>query len=381
MSVLDLRARGVRWLVCGVALLAVVVLIVFYWLPRQTGDKPQASRLDCPQDVVEFVACVRRHMPMRDSPESVRLPDELARRYLSLAAAALAEDSGGGCQVELPPALKGHYLSSELISGKRRYCALWEAYSPQSRTSPFGWGTVIINRTASRRLLFGVPHPHFDLATADQALALFIELDAFAFVMAGSHRYAAPMADCQATAPTDASHNHSGYFALASGLTEVERGRSPDWWFLEWHGMGVPNSDDACYDVRRDRPLDVYLTEGSRQRIIRQGFAEQLVDSLRRRHPDWHIATSGAGIHCDLNGSSNILGRFLNGGAVAADNLTQCASQPTNAVVPTGRFVHIEQLLCPRGLDCQYSNRVRSGRAWQQALVDAYEGTIDDDHR
>lgn len=373
MSVLAPRAGGFRWLLWGMALLA-VLLIIFYWLPRQTGDKPQALRLDCPQDVVGFVACVRRHMPIRDSPDSVRLPDELARRYLSLAAAALAENPGDGCQVELPTALSGHYLSTELSSGNRRYCALWEAYRPQSRTSPLGWGTVIINRTASRRLLFGVPHPLFDLATADQALALFIELDAFAFVMAGSHRYAAPVADGEATAPTDASHNPTGYFALARALAEIEHRRSPHWWFLEWHGMSVPDSGDACYDARRDRPLDVYLTEGFRQPIIRQGFAEQLVDALGRGHPDWHIATPEAGIHCDLNGSSNILGRFLNGPSVAADNLTPTDSQPADAGAPTGRFVHIEQLRCPRGLDCQSSNQIRSGPAWQQALIDAYQG-------
>jgi hypothetical protein len=137
--------------------------------------------------------------------------------------------------------------------------------------------------------------------------------------------------------------------------------------------MADPAAGAACFDPARQRPLDVYITEGASAPLSQGGFAAALLDALRAQRPDWHVAEPGSGVPCDKGGTTNLLGRLLNRPEANLDAATLCAATQMPATEVTGRFVHIEQLRCAGGGRCGSDGQpIRLGQSWHAALAQAY---------
>ncbi|MCZ6887099.1 MAG: hypothetical protein O7H39_01295, partial [Gammaproteobacteria bacterium] len=169
-----------KWLAAALAALFAALFAAFYWLfvfePASDPPGPSLSDLDCPDELHAFLDCVRKHMPTRSQPGVYVSPDQYERDALSKAASALfarSASSTSGCSIKLPDVLQKRYATTVLEHGTMGFCALWEAAVTKGR-KPLGWGTLIVNRTPSRHLVLGAPHPLSDIGTATQAAELLV---------------------------------------------------------------------------------------------------------------------------------------------------------------------------------------------------------------
>ncbi len=210
-----------------------------------------------------------------------------------------------------------------------------------------GWGLYASDPDYQRDVLIGVPHPVYDSFTPQQGVNMFQYLGGRLLAMAGTHRCSndeASFSDgttkvCSDTDTSekfkvsDMAHYDSTAFQIAhESLKEI----SSDVYVLNLHG----HASSICEDV--------FLSNG-REDDPQPGL-QAVRDSLIADHVD--AAMTGDGSSCNLIGSTNVQGRFING------STTPATESPASN---TGFFFHLEQ-----------SKSIRQSLAGHIPVIDAF---------
>ncbi len=194
------------------------------------------------------------------------------------------------------------------------------------------WGTVIIDPSPIRsRLFIQAPHPLHDANTGNQAVVVFKNTGARAFILAGTHRCnSTSLSSCDGTTTvcggsdqfrkSDQAHTDDGPFQIA---TERFKHGVPNLIVLQLHGFvkdpGYP--DLILGNGTQSIPATDWLSTFKNQLSL-------LDNSLQYKIA--HIDTAWT----TLTGTTNTQGRLINNSpdpcGIAAEN-------------PNGRFLHIEQ--------------------------------------
>ncbi len=316
--------------------LAALSLFVALALPGATATSRSvpADALTCPGALTleELVTCIIQQMPLEGS-EGFRVPDAGVQADWRGVVREMLEGRCDG--IQLPASLQIAYVVRTFTDADdaRGYCVLMEVFDETgSGYVSRGWGTFIINATATRELNLQISHPIADAATEDEGIGVFKGTQARSFLMAGTHRRANRAASlCQGSAgylEADVAHNLANLFQPAvQEVAAYYAARGTDFTGIQFHGHVVT----TCPGI------DVYLTYGMN---VKPALGDSLVTlqrNLQAQHPTWEIAVPDPdNPPCSLHGSLNVQGRLLNG--VPPD---LCCTQAASAY--SGRFIHIEQ--------------------------------------
>lgn len=309
-------------------------------LPASPGDDAQAARpellrfaLGGLEPVEPLPACgggvlasfgVDAIQPPGPGSGAYQPPD---RETLAGIAASL------GVMLEGRASLAAEYASVagyELCAGESHEAGLvlWRASLPGSGHALIAW-----RPGAARPLIVEAPHPFYDEGTLEQAVKIFVALDARALLVAGTHRCAslAPSgcdgftAACEGT-PTryresDMAHNNHSVFQLAH---EILAANFADDIVLSLHGMvgtGGIISDGTLIPTSSTALVARFTRE------LAALVADQPIISCN--------AWPGVDSAENLCGTTNTQGRYLNG--IIEDHCLQAA------IYSSGRFLHLEQ--------------------------------------
>jgi hypothetical protein len=212
-----------------------------------------------------------------------------------------------------------------------------KAYFLLRETLPLsvGWGTYLINSNPRRDVVFEIPHPGCELGTEEEGIQLFRQVDARAFVMAGTHRCAnTSYSDCTGTTTfcgqpephrtSDVAHATQTMFHAAHQALVVP---GNDTVGVQLHGCSDDNCPDVFISNTTCQPGELGQQFYHYARIACQEFSVDLADCTP---PE-----------CPLVGTTNVQGRFSNGSVWDADFDACTESAPTPA--QPQQFLHLEQ--------------------------------------
>ena len=201
--------------------------------------------------------------------------------------------------------------------------------------SPTGenyWGIYVFNLKACRpQLVIQSPHPVFDSNTGYQGMYSFLELDAGAFFLSGTHRCnnvvesecSGSTSVCGASGPykiSDPAHNADGVFQRLTGMMLA---RIPLSVFIQFHGFGKQDGDP-----------NAILSNGSRS-TPETDYITDLIAEMNVENPNYTFRVAHKDLSWDrLVAFTNTQGRLINRSANA------CSS---GVSVSNGQFIHIEQ--------------------------------------
>lgn len=213
----------------------------------------------------------------------------------------------------------------------QRFCILIEIAQQQQRK---GWGTVIVkmDRAMSNRdVMIQAPHPLTDGGTVEQSMTLFENVKSVrAVLFAGATRYAMDqMSTCQSSNfAYDVAHNLDNLFHEATiQYFNTYKNAGKDVVVIQMHGM----AETTCGTVSAYMSNGILNTETETLARLRANW--------QRQAPTWELYTpKQSGTVCNLNGETNVQGRFLNGNGNATINW--CTTKASGA---SDRFIHIEQ--------------------------------------
>ncbi len=253
----------------------------------------------------------------------------------------------------------------------KTYCVLRETANSDGDANNFdnGWGTFIVDPMAERELFIQVPHPLADANTPELGINVFRETNSRAFVMAGAHRYAnetcssvqhdgvanCSNCECNGTATdgseeqrryreSDVAHDiHNPFQWATEEVVDYYDAHNMSYRVLQFHG------NTSCAD-----DTDGYLTYGVDDTPGVMDEINELRDHLcannggclatggkTEANPGaWDIIlANGSNVPCNLHGSRNVQGRYING-----YNINDLSSTPVNNNAPdySGNFYHIE---------------------------------------
>ena len=233
----------------------------------------------------------------------------------------------GSCDFALPASLAPvmTIMTFADSSNTRNYCVLYETADANINGKvDKGWGTFITYNASTKALVIQSPHPGFDETTENEAITVFKETSARAFLLMGAHRNASSVSACQSGYYiSDPAHDVRNVFNPTVVELKSYFGSNP-YWVLQFHGMAV----DSCSD-------NVYMSNGFTTVPPTSTKIWQLYDMMHSNHPTWSIDLTGQDA-CSLNGTTSTTGRIINGIAITS----ACS---TAATTNTGYFIHIEQ--------------------------------------
>lgn len=233
----------------------------------------------------------------------------------------------GDCERNLPGSLAPVMTIKTFTDGDngRSYCVLYEtADADNNGRVDNGWGTFITYNASPKALIIQAPHPVYDRTTEDEAIAVFKETGARAFLLMGAFRNASEVPACQSGYYiSDPAHDVRDVFNPTVVEIKSYYGSTP-YWTIQFHGMGA----DSCSS-------HVHMSNGFTDLPPLGTVIWQLRDAMAAVHPDWSIDLAGEG-SCTLNGANSPTGRIINGVSIRE----ACS---TNATTNTGTFIHIEQ--------------------------------------
>ncbi|MDI1477672.1 fibronectin type III domain-containing protein [Polyangium sp. y55x31] len=272
----------------------------------------------------ELAACIRDTMPKSGS-EGYVAPSATALTELR---AAVSRMLNGHCDFALganiAPVMDLRTFRD--VENGKAYCVLMEVRDANGDgVVDRGWGTFIVDPTASRELSHQAPHPLADVDTELQAIDIFKRTDSRSFLLCGAHRNANAAQACDADyRKADCAHDAGGMFYAASREISAFYG-SRRHHQVQWHGMGT----DTCPDVT------VYISPGLASAPAADALVRTLDAEAEATNPTWSVKMPGSGT-CGLNATDNVEGRFLNG--VTTDMVCNTA-----ATTASGAFIHVEQ--------------------------------------
>lgn len=223
----------------------------------------------------------------------------------------------------------GYELFAYTDTGNMQLYYLLEEQQPQSRY----WGTFIIHSNPCRTgLVLQAPHARYDFNTAKEAMYVFYQLDALAFMMNGTHRCnVSAYSTCTGTTKvcsssseayrkSDMAHNESSMFHATTDalLNQVNNSM-----FVQLHGFAKKPSDPyVIMSNGTDMTPAVDPIPTFRDELI----AVDNVLTFKIPHIDigW----------TRLAGFQNTQGRMING------QVSPCSN---GATAVSGRFIHMEQ--------------------------------------
>jgi hypothetical protein len=194
------------------------------------------------------------------------------------------------------------------------------------------WGTYVWNPNPERDdVVLMAPHPKFDFNTGKQAIYCFQNIDAFFFMMAGTHRCnnstssscSGTTTACGGSAPYRISDMAHVVNAIWQRTTEYLFDNFGGTNFIQLHGFSMEVGDPYVImsNGTRDEP-NPDLVVAIRDEL--DAIDPVLTFEIAHLNHNWNR----------LIGFSNTNGRYIN----SSNNI--CNS---NATVPSGRFIHIEQ--------------------------------------
>jgi hypothetical protein len=295
--------------------------------PRNTPTPtatPNPSRLTCPSATTleQLVNCIIAQGPYSSGAGYVE-PSSIIKRDWQATVRLMME---GRCDMPLPSSLAPimsikSFLASD--NGKR-YCVFYETADANGNGKvDKGWGTFIVYPTSSKPLVIQAPHPVADTGTQDEAIAVFKDTGARAYLLMGAHRSASSTPACQYSYQTsDPAHDVRDVFNPTVVELKSYYGGSP-WWSIQFHGMAV---DNCSSQVHMSNGFSSLPPAGTKIR--------ELHDVMSTQNPSWDITLSGEG--CSLNATTSTTGRIINGIPISS-------ACKTSAITNTGAFIHIEQ--------------------------------------
>lgn len=199
-------------------------------------------------------------------------------------------------------------------------------------TSTNHWGIYVIALNPCREnLVIQSPHPVFDTNTGKQGIFTFIELDAKAFFVGGTHRCnSSTLSSCSGTTSacgsdgpfriSDPAHNADGIFQKS---TEIFLDENPNTVFIQLHGFAKQSTDP-----------NAILSNGTRT-TPEMDYIGDLITEMKIDDPTLTFRVG----HIDLDWSrllafTNTQGRLING------STEPCRTGASNS---QGQFIHIEQ--------------------------------------
>ena len=250
-------------------------------------------------------------------------------------------------------------------------CVIHEKLPPKNATKKrFArfWGYMIISSrkwSSKRKYALNIHHSaaHFqsDGRVSRQAAVLFEETRGRTLVVAGASRFAVKdhtkKSKCQpSNRVADAAHNNLTMFhSMLVGIQKATY--SPNYpfenIFIQWHGMAnnsCPNSTAFVSVGIRNDSMIYQLQELPANRLSKKANT-----ILAKKH--WKVNTPLLDSSCQLLGTTNIFGRFLNG--VPKRNV--CYQKAKKEDI-TGSFIHIEQK----------NNLIESLDIWSEILNKAF---------
>jgi hypothetical protein len=293
-------------------------------LPTPTATPPPA-RLTCPTATAleQLIACIISQGPYSEGAGYVEPSSTVKADWQTVVRSMM----NGSCDFALPASFAPVMtIMTFADSGNmRNYCVLYEtADANLDGKVDKGWGTFITYNASNKALVIQSPHPVFDMTTENEAITVFKETRARAFLLMGAHRNASSVPACQSGYYiSDPAHDVRDVFNPTVVELKSYFGSSP-YWVLQFHGMAV----DSCSD-------NVYMSNGFTTLPPTGTKIWQLYDAMHTDHPTWSIDLTGQG-SCSLSGATSPTGRIIHGIAIAS----ACS---TAATTNTGYFIHIEQ--------------------------------------
>jgi len=279
--------------------------------------------------------------------------------------------------IGVPSSLQGIYditVFAESGGSESKYCVFHE-HQADKDTYVKGWGLVAVpaaRAAVSRSIHLSVPHPAYDLGTAEQAASLFKSSGAHSLLVAGRQRGAylkpseciIPKSSKTIYYQTDPAHNNLEPFfdaSLAIHAWQSSNGGCPaaSCAFIQFHGKG----STTC-------PTDqVFISTGlGHGDKAKQWYTDSIDRPIKRLQmhlrlvfPTWNISMPSDS-PCTLTATKNVVGRYFN-----EVRESKVCEEPAKSLNVQGHFVHIEQDSAVRNESSYVS--------WTNALKDAFEAT------
>lgn len=195
------------------------------------------------------------------------------------------------------------------------------------------WGGIyVVDQTPERVLVVQCPHPLFDGVRTPSA-DIFMDTNAFAFFMAGTHRNNSPTESaCDGDLGgdpyriSDMAHAPDSFFQAAHEVIEETVSPSVS---LSFHGMD-PDTD----------PANVVVSNGTPREFPGNSLSRSLADAMsliltNAADPRTVVSHQEPGENPALSGSTNTQGRYTNG------SNEPCTVEARTAIFPE-RFIHME---------------------------------------
>ncbi|UQA54896.1 fibronectin type III domain-containing protein [Polyangium aurulentum] len=296
------------------------------------GQIGASTDLDCASAIAlgDLVTCIRSHMP-RSGSEGFVVPTTAERLDFR---GVVRKMLNGHCDFALPQSLAGamRLRSFDDAENGKTYCVLMEvADANADGYVDRGWGTFIVDPTASRELVHEAPHPLADAETDLEAVEIFKGTDSRGYLLCGAHRAAnAAASGCDASyKEADCAHAVANMFHPAVLEIDAFYGARPHTQ-IQWHGM----APTTCAS------LGAHASQGVSKAPLAGTNVLALQKNASLHNPTWVVGVPG-GAACDLDATDNVAGRFLNGVPLASTCSTEAGSA-------TGEFLHVEQHMALR---------------------------------
>jgi hypothetical protein len=322
----------------------------------------QAASLSCSSSTTleSLIDCISGQMPGHDSDGFVTPTNTQKADFQTVVRRMLETE----CDFTLPTSLRTNMAIRTFTdsSNGRSYCLLMEVTSTViPGVVDKGWGTFITYPNATREMSHHAPHPKLDTDepgsagdayTEREAIRIFKLSDSRSYLMAGARRSAnLDASSCQSEYyKSDCAHNTNNMLFPANQALNAFYGAS-DWIAIQWHAKAEATcNNDAFMSIG----FDAGPPAGSKVLALKS--------RIQMERPTWVVQTPHTS-SCDLNATTNVQGRFLNG--VSAKHV--CG---TSASTPSHKFMHIEQTVGLIGADL---DGVAS--SWANAIIAAFPVT------
>jgi hypothetical protein len=274
-------------------------------------------------------------IPSEDSPDKYRLP---TGGELTAFRKALRHVLAGDLQAAADEALAANY---DVISYTDNVSGDVFTLLREKETDRHWGGIYVVDQTPERALVVQCPHPLFDGVRAPSA-DIFMDTNAFAFLMAGTHRKNSPVESLCDHDPnndpyriSDMAHAPDSIFQAAHEVIEETIARTVS---LSFHGM-AQDSDPSNVSISNGTPRE--FPGNSLSRALAARINEILAGAA---DPRYAVSHQEPGENPALSGSTNTQGRHTNGS-------TNPCTEPARLAIFPERFIHMECAPDVRGGD------------------------------
>lgn len=330
----------------------VIVILVCYAL-----SQVRAVDIDCTGEasLTSVISCVKSSIQPKDTELYSIVSDESTHFQFY----QLIQNITHYKQCEsfsVPSSLSTIFKTKTYVEDGISYCVIY-TYQDINNDGYFddGHGVYIISLDSSPNpISVVVPHPLYDTNTPDLGITVFSTIKGHVFSIAGAHRHTNDVTStCQSIYKVaDSVHNVDNFFltfhtAIDDLTSSYPSGPLPH---VEFHSMGT----STCPGV------DVFVSSGFSDPPDASSPAAAIYNAAVAAQSGWVVSYPGAvnSGGCNLYGTTNIVGRMMNG--VAREDLCTTAADKASKLA-SSVFVQVE-------LKWDY----RSGSDWAPIMAAAF---------